>query len=121
MGHHQAPHVLVAAEPVRQHHDRAVFPAGHPDMISAPHVHMAHPSPAFPETRICTAVPRTRRSPGRRPPAGPGRSGPRTGVDRCAGCGPGSPIMQPLGDRTVTLVERRHVDLVRVASAICCV
>ncbi|WP_338014451.1 putative leader peptide [Streptomyces sp. CB00455] len=27
--------------------------------------------------------------------------------------------MQPLGDRTVTLVERRHVDLVRVASAIC--
>ncbi|MER6392338.1 MULTISPECIES: putative leader peptide [unclassified Streptomyces] len=28
--------------------------------------------------------------------------------------------MQPLGDRTVTLVERRHVDLVRVASAICC-
>ncbi|MET9664554.1 putative leader peptide [Streptomyces sp. NPDC006475] len=29
--------------------------------------------------------------------------------------------MQPLGDPTVTLVERRHVDLVRVASAICCV
>ncbi|WP_407703706.1 putative leader peptide [Streptomyces triticagri] len=28
--------------------------------------------------------------------------------------------MQPLGDRAVTLVERRHVDLVRVASAICC-
>ncbi|WP_424212610.1 putative leader peptide [Streptomyces sp. BI20] len=27
--------------------------------------------------------------------------------------------MQPLGDRTVTLVARRHVDLVRVASAIC--
>ncbi|MFJ7590799.1 putative leader peptide [Streptomyces sp. NPDC097617] len=27
--------------------------------------------------------------------------------------------MQSLGDRTVTLVERRHVDLVRVASAIC--
>ncbi|MEU6844160.1 putative leader peptide [Streptomyces sp. NPDC046716] len=27
--------------------------------------------------------------------------------------------MQPLSDRTVTLVERRHVDLVRVASAIC--
>ncbi|MEU9012115.1 putative leader peptide [Streptomyces sp. NPDC048479] len=27
--------------------------------------------------------------------------------------------MQPLGDRTVTLVERRRVDLVRVASAIC--
>ncbi|MFB6615820.1 MULTISPECIES: putative leader peptide [unclassified Streptomyces] len=27
--------------------------------------------------------------------------------------------MQPLGDRSVTLVERRHVDLVRVASAIC--
>ncbi|MEU6296744.1 putative leader peptide [Streptomyces erythrochromogenes] len=27
--------------------------------------------------------------------------------------------MQPLGDRTVTLFERRHVDLVRVASAIC--
>ncbi|WP_405636898.1 MULTISPECIES: putative leader peptide [unclassified Streptomyces] len=27
--------------------------------------------------------------------------------------------MQPLGDRTITLVERRHVDLVRVASAIC--
>ncbi|MEV1025501.1 putative leader peptide [Streptomyces sp. NPDC050264] len=27
--------------------------------------------------------------------------------------------MQPLRDRTVTLVERRHVDLVRVASAIC--
>ncbi|MFJ6778348.1 putative leader peptide [Streptomyces yangpuensis] len=26
--------------------------------------------------------------------------------------------MQPLGDRAVTLVERRHVDLVRVASAI---
>ncbi|MEV0115031.1 putative leader peptide [Streptomyces sp. NPDC050844] len=26
---------------------------------------------------------------------------------------------QPLGDQTVTLVERRHVDLVRVASAIC--
>ncbi|MGW6024354.1 putative leader peptide [Streptomyces sp. NPDC055099] len=28
---------------------------------------------------------------------------------------------QPLGDPSVTLVERRHVDLVRVASAICCV
>ncbi|RII12008.1 hypothetical protein DSC45_27320 [Streptomyces sp. YIM 130001] len=28
--------------------------------------------------------------------------------------------MQPLGDHAVTLVERRHVDLVRVASAICC-
>ncbi|MFI6881095.1 MULTISPECIES: putative leader peptide [Streptomyces] len=27
--------------------------------------------------------------------------------------------MQPLRDRAVTLVERRHVDLVRVASAIC--
>ncbi|MGW6691146.1 putative leader peptide [Streptomyces sp. NPDC054961] len=27
--------------------------------------------------------------------------------------------MQPLGDGTVTLVARRHVDLVRVASAIC--
>ncbi|MET7618895.1 putative leader peptide [Streptomyces sp. NPDC005408] len=27
--------------------------------------------------------------------------------------------MPPLGDRTVTLVERRHVDLVRVAGAIC--
>ncbi|MER6212465.1 putative leader peptide [Streptomyces sp. NPDC048387] len=27
--------------------------------------------------------------------------------------------MQPLGDHRVTLVERRHVDLVRVASAIC--
>ncbi|MER5681043.1 putative leader peptide [Streptomyces sp. NPDC053741] len=27
--------------------------------------------------------------------------------------------MQPPGDRTVTLVERRHVDLGRVASALC--
>ncbi|MGW0561218.1 putative leader peptide [Streptomyces sp. NPDC003016] len=27
--------------------------------------------------------------------------------------------MQSLGDPSVTLVERRHVDLVRVASAIC--
>ncbi|MET9360139.1 putative leader peptide [Streptomyces sp. NPDC006632] len=27
--------------------------------------------------------------------------------------------MQPLSDLSVTLVERRHVDLVRVASAIC--
>ncbi|MFE0423592.1 putative leader peptide [Streptomyces sp. NPDC058953] len=27
--------------------------------------------------------------------------------------------MQPLGDPRVRLVERRHVDLVRVASAIC--
>ncbi|MGW7311813.1 putative leader peptide [Streptomyces sp. NPDC054865] len=27
--------------------------------------------------------------------------------------------MQPFGDRSVALVERRHVDLVRVASAIC--
>ncbi|WP_371648993.1 MULTISPECIES: putative leader peptide [unclassified Streptomyces] len=27
--------------------------------------------------------------------------------------------MQPPSDPTVTLVERRHVDLVRVASAIC--
>ncbi|MFI6640245.1 putative leader peptide [Streptomyces sp. NPDC050504] len=27
--------------------------------------------------------------------------------------------MQPLGDHAVTLVERRHVDLVRCASAIC--
>ncbi|MET8745827.1 putative leader peptide [Streptomyces sp. NPDC004728] len=26
---------------------------------------------------------------------------------------------RPLGDRSVTLVERRHVDLGRVASAIC--
>ncbi|MFF0559692.1 putative leader peptide [Streptomyces sp. NPDC004266] len=27
--------------------------------------------------------------------------------------------MQPLRDRSVTLVQRRHVDLVRVASAVC--
>ncbi|MFE0122114.1 putative leader peptide [[Kitasatospora] papulosa] len=27
--------------------------------------------------------------------------------------------MQPPGDRRVTLVERRHVDLGRVASALC--
>ncbi|MFG2997618.1 putative leader peptide [Streptomyces sp. NPDC048340] len=27
--------------------------------------------------------------------------------------------MQPLGDHSVTLVERCHVDLVRVASATC--
>ncbi|MFF2330383.1 MULTISPECIES: putative leader peptide [unclassified Streptomyces] len=27
--------------------------------------------------------------------------------------------MQPLGDHSVALVERRHVDLGRVASAIC--
>ncbi|MEV6456215.1 putative leader peptide [Streptomyces anulatus] len=27
--------------------------------------------------------------------------------------------MQPLGDLAITLVERRHVDLGRVASAIC--
>ncbi|WP_373428560.1 putative leader peptide [Streptomyces sp. B1I3] len=27
--------------------------------------------------------------------------------------------MQPLGDHSVTLVARRHVDLGRVASAIC--
>ncbi|MFJ1789732.1 putative leader peptide [Streptomyces anulatus] len=27
--------------------------------------------------------------------------------------------MQPLGDPSITLVERRHVDLGRVASAIC--
>ncbi|MER5987782.1 putative leader peptide [Streptomyces sp. NPDC001787] len=27
--------------------------------------------------------------------------------------------MQPPGDRSVTLVERRHVDLGRVSSAIC--
>ncbi|MFE6161109.1 putative leader peptide [Streptomyces sp. NPDC056486] len=27
--------------------------------------------------------------------------------------------LQPLADPTVILVERRHVDLVRVASAIC--
>ncbi|MFB9524103.1 MULTISPECIES: putative leader peptide [Streptomyces] len=27
--------------------------------------------------------------------------------------------MQPSGDRSVPLVARRHVDLVRVASAIC--
>ncbi|MEU7581926.1 putative leader peptide [Streptomyces sp. NPDC041068] len=32
---------------------------------------------------------------------------------------PGSWPMQPLSGPTVTLVERRHVDLVRVASAIC--
>ncbi|MFI1149423.1 putative leader peptide [Streptomyces sp. NPDC020817] len=31
----------------------------------------------------------------------------------------GSRPKQPLGDRSVTLVERRHVDLVRVASAVC--
>ncbi|MFE7705410.1 putative leader peptide [Streptomyces sp. NPDC057486] len=31
----------------------------------------------------------------------------------------GSWPTQPLGDRSVTLVERRHVDLGRVASAIC--
>ncbi|MEU2675645.1 MULTISPECIES: putative leader peptide [unclassified Streptomyces] len=31
----------------------------------------------------------------------------------------GSFPMQPLGDHSVTLVERRHVDLGRVASAIC--
>ncbi|MFC8823953.1 putative leader peptide [Streptomyces sp. NPDC057137] len=29
--------------------------------------------------------------------------------------------MQPPSGLRVTLVERRHVDLVRVASAICCV
>ncbi|MEV8318085.1 putative leader peptide [Streptomyces sp. NPDC059900] len=28
--------------------------------------------------------------------------------------------LPPLGDPSATLVERRHVDLVRVASAICC-
>ncbi|MFE9819336.1 putative leader peptide [Streptomyces sp. NPDC005773] len=27
--------------------------------------------------------------------------------------------MQPLGDHSITLVERRHVDLGRVSSAIC--
>ncbi|MEU4103759.1 putative leader peptide [Streptomyces tanashiensis] len=27
--------------------------------------------------------------------------------------------MQPSCDRSVTLVQRRHVDLVRVASAVC--
>ncbi|MFB7407595.1 putative leader peptide [Streptomyces sp. NPDC056202] len=27
--------------------------------------------------------------------------------------------MQPLRDRSVTRVQRRHVDLVRVASAVC--
>ncbi|MFF2726936.1 putative leader peptide [Streptomyces sp. NPDC058008] len=27
--------------------------------------------------------------------------------------------MRPLGDRSVTLVERRHADLGRVASALC--
>ncbi|MEU9255820.1 putative leader peptide [Streptomyces sp. NPDC048270] len=40
-------------------------------------------------------------------------------VDSRMGIRTGSRPMQPLGDRTVTLVERRHVDLVRVASAIC--
>ncbi|MEV8534889.1 putative leader peptide [Streptomyces sp. NPDC051211] len=40
-------------------------------------------------------------------------------VDRYAGIRTGFRPMQPLGDRTVTLVERRHVDLARVASAIC--
>ncbi|MGP3687504.1 putative leader peptide [Streptomyces sp. IBSNAI002] len=40
-------------------------------------------------------------------------------VDSCMDIRTGSRPMQPLGDRTVTLVERRHVDLVRVASAIC--
>ncbi|MET7445231.1 MULTISPECIES: putative leader peptide [Streptomyces] len=34
-------------------------------------------------------------------------------------CWAGSFPMQPLGDHSVTLVERRHVDLGRVASAIC--
>ncbi|MFK4224363.1 putative leader peptide [Streptomyces sp. NPDC019890] len=33
--------------------------------------------------------------------------------------GPASGPCNLLGDRTVTLVERRHVDLVRVASASC--
>ncbi|MEU3483826.1 putative leader peptide [Streptomyces sp. NPDC033753] len=28
-------------------------------------------------------------------------------------------LMQPPRDRSVTLVQRRHVDLVRVASAVC--
>ncbi|WP_425442811.1 putative leader peptide [Streptomyces indicus] len=57
---------------------------------------------------------------GRPVPERCGGSAVRTAVDRCAATRTRSCVMQPLGGRPVPLVARRHVDLVRVASAICC-
>ncbi|WP_428953717.1 putative leader peptide [Streptomyces sp. cg35] len=53
------------------------------------------------------------------PPRSRGRPQCGPAVDRHTSSSAWSWIMQPRCDRTVTLVERRHVDLVRVASAIC--
>ncbi|MGW9674618.1 putative leader peptide [Streptomyces koyangensis] len=53
---------------------------------------------------------------GRRNRASAGRDGTLT---RGHGRMEGSWAMQPLGDLSVTLVERRHIDLGRLASAIC--
>ncbi|MGX1882521.1 putative leader peptide [Streptomyces sp. NPDC055287] len=44
---------------------------------------------------------------------------PAPGLDRCAVPPSRSGLPQPLGDYSVRLVARRHVDLVRVASAVC--
>ncbi|MET9497117.1 putative leader peptide [Streptomyces sp. NPDC006552] len=62
---------------------------------------------------------RIRRAGSVRPSARRGVSGVRDGVDRGVADWAWSCVMQPHRGRTVTLVARRHVDLVRVASAIC--
>ncbi|MEV8226321.1 putative leader peptide [Streptomyces sp. NPDC079167] len=76
----------------------------------------------WPNARFVASL--TPGGPGQRPPTaccGPSDRCPQdeTPVDRLMARWAGSFLMQPLGDQSVTLVERRHVDLGRVASAIC--
>ncbi|MFJ4843121.1 putative leader peptide [Streptomyces sp. NPDC088746] len=76
----------------------------------------------WPNARFVVSL--TPRGPGRAPPTASGGSWGQCPqceitVDRLMARWAGSLPMQPLGDHSVTLVERRHVDLGRVASAIC--
>ncbi|MGW7266970.1 putative leader peptide [Streptomyces sp. NPDC054842] len=61
--------------------------------------------------RVCR--PPIRRCSARRPHCGPP-------VDTCCRTSAGYAIMQLASGLSVTLVRRRHVDLGRLASAICC-
>jgi len=40
--HHQTPDVLIAPEPMREHHHRCARPTGDPQPVPASHVHTAH-------------------------------------------------------------------------------
>jgi hypothetical protein len=40
--HHQTPHVLIAPEPMREHHHRCALPTGDPHPVPASHIHTTH-------------------------------------------------------------------------------